>query len=56
MTSPTHEEVAEKSLSAESALDSEFRDLLKQESVKPVQTAHTKMEFDAERIRSSERG
>jgi hypothetical protein len=53
MTSPTHEEVAEKSLSAESALDSEFEDLLKQESVKPAQTAHTKMEFDAERIRSS---
>jgi hypothetical protein len=53
MTSPTHEEVAEKSLSAESALDSEFRDLLKQEGVKPAQTAHTKMEFDAERIRSS---
>jgi len=53
MTSPTHEEVAEKSLLAESALDSEFRDLLKQESVKPAQTAHTKMESDAERIRSS---
>jgi hypothetical protein len=53
MTSPTHEEGAEKSLSAESALDSEFRDLLKQESVKPAQTAHTKMEFDAERIRCS---
>jgi hypothetical protein len=53
MTSPTHEEVAEKSLSAKSALDSEFRDLLKQESAKPVQSEHTKLEFDAERIRSS---
>ena len=52
MTSPTHEEAAEKSLSVESALDSEFGDL-KQESIKPAQTAHTKMEFDAEGIRSS---
>jgi hypothetical protein len=39
MNSPTPEEVTEKSLSAESA--------------KPAQTAHTKIEFDAERIRSS---
>ena len=38
MNSPTPEEVTEKSLSVESALDSEFRD---------------KIEFDAERIRSS---
>jgi hypothetical protein len=37
MNSPTPEEVTEKSLSVESALDS----------------AHTKIEFDAERIRSS---
>jgi hypothetical protein len=37
MTSPTHEEVAEKSLSAESG----------------VQPEHTKLELDAERIRSS---
>jgi tRNA(Ser,Leu) C12 N-acetylase TAN1 len=39
MNSPTPEEVTEKSLSAESA--------------KPAQTAHIKIEFDAERIRSS---
>jgi hypothetical protein len=39
MNSPTPEEVTEKSLSAESA--------------KPAQTAHTKIEFDAEQIRSS---
>jgi tRNA(Ser,Leu) C12 N-acetylase TAN1 len=39
MNSPTPEEVTEKSLSVESA--------------KPAQTAHTKIEFDAERIRSS---
>ena len=53
MNSPTPEEITEKSLSGESALDSEFRNLLKQESVKPAQTAHIKMEFDAEGIRSS---
>jgi len=53
MNSPTSEEVTEKSLSVESALDSEFRNFLKQESIKPAQTAHTKMEFDAEGIRSS---
>jgi hypothetical protein len=53
MNSPTPEEVTEKSLSVESGLDSEIRDLLKQENIKPVQTAHTKIEFDAERIRSS---
>jgi hypothetical protein len=39
MNSPTPEEVTEKSLSAESA--------------KPAQTAHIKIEFDAERTRSS---
>ena len=38
MTSPTYEDVAEKSLSADSASS---------------QTAHTKKEFDAEGIRSS---
>ena len=53
MNSPTPEEITEKSLSVESGLDSEFRNLLKQESIKPAQTAHTKMEFDAEGIRSS---
>ena len=39
MNSPTPEEVTEKSLSVKSAL--------------PAQTTHTKIEFDAERIRSS---
>ena len=39
MNSPTPEEVIEKSLLVESA--------------KPAQTAHIKIEFDAERIRSS---
>ena len=38
MNSPTPEKATEKSLSVESA---------------PAQTAHTKIEFDAERIRSS---
>jgi ElaB/YqjD/DUF883 family membrane-anchored ribosome-binding protein len=53
MSSATPTEVIENSLSVASALDSEIRDLLKQESAKPVQTEHTKIEFDAERIRSS---
>jgi hypothetical protein len=53
MNSPTPEEVTENSLSVKSGLDSGIRDLLKQESIKPVQTAPTKIEFDAERIRSS---
>ena len=53
MNSPTPEEVTENSLSEASALDSEIKDLLKQESIKPAQTAHGKLEFDAERIRSS---
>jgi hypothetical protein len=52
MNSPTSEEVTEKSLSAESAVDSEVRDF-EQESTKPAQTAHTKVGIDAERIRSS---
>jgi ElaB/YqjD/DUF883 family membrane-anchored ribosome-binding protein len=53
MSSATSTEVIENSLSLASTLDSEIRDLLKQESAKPVQTEHTKIEFDAERIRSS---
>jgi hypothetical protein len=52
MNSPTSEEVTEKSLSAESPVDSEVRDF-EQESTKPAQTAHTKVGIDAERIRSS---
>jgi ElaB/YqjD/DUF883 family membrane-anchored ribosome-binding protein len=53
MNSPAPEEVAENSLSAASDLDSEIRDLLKQEGAKPVQAEHNKLEFDAERIRSA---
>jgi tRNA(Ser,Leu) C12 N-acetylase TAN1 len=53
MNSQTPEEVTENSLSVASALDSEISDLLKQESIKPIQTEHTKSEFDAERIRSA---
>jgi hypothetical protein len=56
MNPPTPEEVPENSLPVGSALDSEIRDLLKQENIKPAQTSHTKFEFDAERIRSSSRG
>lgn len=52
MNSPTPEEVTENSLSVAPALDSEIRDLLKQE-IKPAQTEHVKLEFDVERIRSS---
>jgi ElaB/YqjD/DUF883 family membrane-anchored ribosome-binding protein len=50
MSTATPEEVIENSASA---LDSEIRDLIRQETAKPVQTEHTKLEFDAERIRSS---
>lgn len=53
MSSATPEEVIENSLSEPSALDSEIRDLLKQQGAKPVQAEHTKCEFDADRIRSS---
>jgi hypothetical protein len=52
MNSPTSKAVTEKSLSAESPVDSEVRDF-EQESTKPAQTAHTKGGIDAERIRSS---
>ncbi len=52
MNSPTPEDVTEKSLSAESPVDSEVKDF-EQEGTKPAQTAHTKVGIDAERIRSS---
>ena len=52
MNSPTPDEVTDKSLSAESPVDSEVKDL-EEESTKPAQTAHTKVGIDAERIRSS---
>ena len=52
MNSPTSEEAAEKSL-AKPLGDSEVKDLAEPESTRPAQTAPTKMEIDAERIRSS---
>lgn len=51
MNSPTPEEITEKSLSAKQ--DSEVKGLIEQESAKPAQTTPTKIEIDAERIRSS---
>jgi hypothetical protein len=50
MSSPTSEEVTEKSPPASSVVASEARDLVEQGSTKPAQTANT---VDAERIRSS---
>lgn len=52
MNSPTSEEVTENSPSAKPTVDSEVRDF-KEESIKPAQTAHSKVGIDAERIRSS---
>ena len=52
MNSPTSEEITEKSLAAKSAVDSALRDF-QEESTKSVQTAHSKVGIDAERIRSS---
>ena len=52
MNSPTSEEITEKSLAAKSAVDSALRDF-QEESSKSVQTAHSKVGIDAERIRSS---
>jgi hypothetical protein len=51
MNSTTPDEVTEKPLSAK--LDSEVKGLVRQESVKPAEIAHTKIGIDAERIRSS---
>jgi hypothetical protein len=51
MNSPTPDEITEKPLSAK--LDSEVKGLVRQESAKPAETAHTKIGIDAERIRSS---
>jgi hypothetical protein len=53
MNSATPKEVIENSVSGGSALDSEIRDLLEQEGTKPVPTEHSRIRFDAERIRSS---
>jgi hypothetical protein len=52
MNSPTSEEVTENSPSAKPTVDSEVRDF-EEESIKPTQTAHSKVGIDAERIRSS---
>ena len=53
MNTPAPKEVAEKSISAKSAVESEVRDLIEVERSKPVQAMHAKTEMDAERIRSS---
>jgi hypothetical protein len=53
MKSPTFEEITEKSLHVKSDADSEVRDSVERESGKPVQSAHTKVAIDAERLRSS---
>jgi len=53
MNTPAPKEVAEKSISAKSAAESEVRDLAEVERSKPVQAIPTKTEMDAERIRSS---
>jgi hypothetical protein len=52
MSSSILEEISEKSLSAKSDIDSEVR-AVEQETSKTVQTAHTKIGIDAERIRCS---
>ena len=52
MNSPTSQEVTEKSPSEKSTSESEVRDF-EEESTKPIQTAHSKVGIDAERIRSS---
>jgi hypothetical protein len=52
MNSPTADEVTEKSLAPNSAVDSEIRDF-EGGSIKSAQTGHTKVGIDAERIRSS---
>ena len=53
MQSSTSEEIAEKSVLAKSDAASEVRDSVERESSKPVQTPHTKIGIDAERLRSS---
>jgi hypothetical protein len=52
MKSPTSEEVTENSPSAKPTVASEVRDF-EEESIKPAQSAHSKVGIDAERIRSS---
>jgi hypothetical protein len=52
MNSPTSEEITEKSLPTQSAVDSEASDFA-EESIKSAQTTHSKIGIDAERIRAS---
>jgi hypothetical protein len=52
MNSPTPE-VPQKSLPSKPVGDSQSKDLVEQESAESAQPAHTKAEFDADRIRSS---
>lgn len=51
MNSPTPDEITEKSLSAKQ--DSEVKGPAERESTKPAQATHSKIEIDADRIRSS---
>ena len=54
MKSPTFEEIAEKSLTVKSDVDSEVRDSVERENSKAVnQSKHTKVGLDVERLRSS---
>jgi len=53
MNSPTPEEVNEKSFSAKQLAGSEVQNLVEQERGRSAQALPTKMEIDAERIRSS---
>jgi hypothetical protein len=53
MESPAFEEITEKSSPVKSDADSEVRDSVERESSKPVQSAHTKVGIDAERLRAS---
>jgi hypothetical protein len=53
MNASAPKEVGETSISANSAVKTEVRDLVEVERSTPVQAPHTKLELDAERIRSS---
>lgn len=53
MNSPTPEETTEASFSVKHLGNAEVKDVIEHESAKPAQTASTKMEVDADRIRSS---
>ena len=53
MNSPTPEQATEQSFSAKQPVDSDVKDLVEQESIRPAQPAPAKVEVDAERIRSA---